>query len=111
MSTPSRPVASPLGVLHGGYWASRSASARNRYRRACPRFTHREELAERAQRDAVALAGLVREEDPVVVFGALSYYSHEQLAVLAVALAAMVPPDRSPADLLAWLDDPASEVA
>jgi hypothetical protein len=109
MSTPSRPVASPLQVLANDHIAS--ATARNKFRLACPRRAHREELAERALVDAVALVGLVRDEDPRVVHGALAYYTHEQLAVLCVALAAMVPPDRSTADLLAWLDTPATEVA
>lgn len=110
MSTPSRPIASPLQVLAEDHWAQ--VASRNKYRRACPRRTHRAELADRATVDAVALAGIVRDEDPNVVFGALTYYTHEQLAVLCVALAAMVPPDRSAADLLAWLDTPlTSEVA
>lgn len=91
--------------------APNAAAARNRCRLACPTYTSADQLAEHAKADAVALAVLVRDEDPRVVFGALAHYTHEQLAVLAVALAAMVPPDRSTADLLAWLENPATEVA
>lgn len=98
------PVMTPLQVLVGRSWASNAASARTQYRLACPRYTHPGVLAEVAAQDAVTLAVVVRDEDPQVVFGALAQYSHEQLSVLCVALAAMVPTDRSAADLLGWLE-------
>lgn len=97
-------VMTQLQVLVGRSWASNAASARVKYRLTCPRYTHPNLLAEVATQDAVTLTSLVRDEDPEVVFGALQYYTHQQLSVLCVALAAMVPTDRSPADLLGWLD-------
>lgn len=106
---PHRPRETPIQALAGEHWSSTAASARSKFRRACPRLDNREELAEHAYRDAVSLTHLVREEDPMVVFGALSFYTHAQLSVLVVALAAMVPTDRSASDLLGWLNT--SEVA
>lgn len=94
----------PLQVLIGRTWQSTAATARTLYRASCPHFTDRDVLAVGAEQDAVALATIVRDEDPQVVFGALAQYDHKQLSVLCVALAAMVPTDRSAADLLGWLD-------
>lgn len=96
-------VRTPVQVLNqGGDWYA--PTARTKYRLACPRYRRPELLAEVALDDATALPLLVREEDPAVVFGALQYYDHRQLSVLCVALAAMVPPDQSAADLLGWLN-------
>jgi hypothetical protein len=106
-----RPTPTVLQTLTGEHRSANAAAARRRCVLACPQYTDRDRLAEYATGDAIALAGLVRDEDPRVVFGALAHYTHEQLAVLAVALAAMVPTDRSPADLLAWLNPAAKEVA
>lgn len=94
----------PLQVLAGHSHGSFPIAARNRYRLVAPRFSRREEVADLAVADAVALAAAVRDEDPLVVFGALAQYDHKQLSVLCVALAAMVPTDRSAADLLSWLN-------
>lgn len=97
-------IRTPLQVLMGRTWQSTAAAARTKFRLACPRFIRRDLLADLAAQDAVTLVAIVRDEDPEVVFGALQYYTHTQLSVLAVALAAMVPTDRSVADLLGWLN-------
>jgi hypothetical protein len=97
-------MVTPLQVLAGHSHGSSPIAARNRYRLVSPRFSRREEVADLAANDAVALAAAVRDEDPLVVFGALTQYDHRQLSVLCVALAAMVPTDRSAADLLGWLE-------
>lgn len=107
--TGHKPPNTPLQALSGNYRSANAVAARKRCLLACPRFTDRDLLAEYAYRDALALADLVREEDPNVVFGALAHYTPDQLSVLAVALAAMVPTDRTPADLLGWLNN--TEVA
>ncbi|ALG06833.1 hypothetical protein [Kibdelosporangium phytohabitans] len=106
---PHKPAPSTLQTLTGAHSTANAAATRRRSILACPTYPDPAATAELARGDAVALVGLVRDEDPRVVFGALQYYTHEQLAALAVALAAMVPPDRSAADLLAWLDPLATQ--
>lgn len=103
------PIQTPLQVLVGRTWASSAAAARRKFLLACPWFARPDVLAEMAGVDAVALATIVRDEDPRVMFGALQYYTYDQLSVLCVALAAMIPTDRSPADLLGWLEPLASQ--
>jgi hypothetical protein len=82
-----------------------AATARAKYQVAAPRFTDDEKdaLTEDVLTDAMDLTMCVRDEEPAVVWGALTQYSHAQLIMLAVVLAAMVPPDRSVSDLLGWV--------
>ena len=54
--------------------------------------------------DACTLVCLVRDVDPAVTGSWLQARTREQLEALCVVLAAMVPDDRSPGDLLAWID-------
>lgn len=68
-----------------------------------PRDTHdRGDLAEFLVLVACQLAGAVR-DDPDDVARILATHA-DNLDALAVVLAAMVPDDRSAADLLAWMD-------
>ena len=53
---------------------------------------------------ATALVSIVRDEDANAVARILDGLSWEQVAAVVVVLAAMVPDDRSVADLTAWVD-------
>lgn len=55
---------------------------------------------------ATALATLVRDEGPESIARILDPLNRQQLYALVVALAALVPDDRSVRELLAWLDRP-----
>ena len=66
-----------------------------------------EALAVAAVRRAQRLACAVRDDGAWEVARQTDDLSHVELVALAVALAAMVPLDRSAADLLAWVDGPA----
>lgn len=63
-----------------------------------------ESLPTRAVDRALALIGAVREEDPTATTAILTKMRPRDLYALAVTLAAMVPVDQSPAELLAWND-------
>lgn len=79
------------------------AGARNKYRGLAPTCADPEAAAEAALNDAQGLAGLVRDEDPCVVAGALAATEPHHLQRIAIALAALVPIDQAPSELLEWL--------
>lgn len=64
----------------------------------------RGDLAEALIPQAAALAVAVREEPQEEIADRLRGLSHHELEALAVVLAAMVDPDRSLKDALAWID-------
>lgn len=74
--------------------------------RACPAVPgDRDKLADRAVSDACDLVISVRELDPREVWGTLAIWARdepERLFAAVVALAAMVPTDRTCAELLGW---------
>ena len=55
---------------------------------------------------AAQLVGSVRDYGPDVVASVLATVPEGRHDALAVVLAAMVDPDRTPGELLAWLDEP-----
>lgn len=55
---------------------------------------------------ALKFAGLVRDEGPDSLGLYLDKLDRGQLYGLTVALAAMVPEDQTPEDLLAWINNP-----
>jgi hypothetical protein len=61
------------------------------------------DLAEAMVPVAAALIGAVHDEGAVAVARVLSVVAPENLPALCVVLAAMVDPDMSPGDLLAWV--------
>lgn len=61
------------------------------------------EFAERLVPVAASLVGVVRDEDRDGVTRFLSRLTHHERDALLVILAALVPDDRSPADLLDWV--------
>lgn len=68
---------------------------------------HPDRLAEVAVRDALELAGDVRQLDPRQVAGRLELLRRrdpDRLTALVIALAAMVPVDRPVSALLGWTD-------
>lgn len=99
-----QPPPSPLGALTWRNKSSDIAATRDRFRTSSPVFPAAEvnALAQYAYQDALILADLVREEEPRVLFGALTQYSHEQLSVLVVSLAALVPVDLPVSKLTEW---------
>ena len=60
---------------------------------------------------AVDLVSKVRDTDPVEVWQKLSGLDRDRLQALTVALAALVPDDRTAAELFAWSDRLVDEVA
>src|SRR5438874_2361003 len=62
------------------------------------------DLPPKTLRAAQLLTGAVHDEGPAEVAAILRPLAPQQLRALAVTLAAMVPVDYSPAELLAWND-------
>lgn len=62
----------------------------------------RDALALNARAAAIALVSHVREDDPRRVWSHLQQLQPTQLLALAITLAAMVPDDRTPEQLLGW---------
>ena len=67
-------------------------------------MTAAERLAEQASWHAARLVGAVHDEGPDVVAALLADAPAGRLDAVCVALAAMVDPDRTPGELLAWTD-------
>lgn len=67
----------------------------------------RDVLAAEQMPDAIALVSAVR-SSPADVTDVLAGKDHQQLLALAVCLAALVPDDVPPSQLLAWLDPKAA---
>ena len=76
-----------------------------------PRATQGPRAGVTALERAQVLACLVRDESADTTGPWLDALDRDALYALAVTLAAMVPPDRSADDLLAWLDAPLAVVA
>ncbi|WP_100499384.1 hypothetical protein [Geodermatophilus chilensis] len=68
--------------------------------------TAHEQLVDQLLPIAAELVGTVRDYGPDDVAAVLARVPAGRHDALAVVLAAMVDPDRSPAELLAWLDGP-----
>lgn len=66
------------------------------------------DLAEALVPVAVRLAGSVRDDGPAEVAMILAGVPAAHLPALAVVLAAMVDPDRTPSELIGWVDQPLS---
>lgn len=84
-----------------------SFSARNRALAACPHVDRPGQRGYQAVIDATAVAGAVRDLDPREVWGTLALWGQAdplRLYALVVALAAMVPADQAPRDLLSWTE-------
>lgn len=64
------------------------------------------EFVNRARGAAVRMVSAVRTDSPVVVWEHLSTLRPDQLMGMCVVLAAMVPENRSPGELLAWVEGP-----
>jgi hypothetical protein len=60
--------------------------------------------ADRAVTDALELISLVRDLDPALVHERIGAMSRPWMEATCIALAAMVPVDQTPAELLAWCD-------
>jgi hypothetical protein len=54
---------------------------------------------------ALRLSVVLRDEDPTIVWGALTRLSSRQLKELAVIALASIPIDATPGELLAWVND------
>lgn len=67
-----------------------------------PAPDQRELLAHNAAEAALALVSHVREDDPRRVWAHLQQLQPTQLLAMTIALAAMVPDDRTPEQLLGW---------
>lgn len=70
----------------------------------------RRSLPTRSLEQAQLLAGAVRDRDPEWVERILRPIDRDGLVALSVTLAAMVPTDQSPTQLLAWNDNDAATV-
>jgi hypothetical protein len=60
----------------------------------------------RLTQQAASIAWRLRDEDPADVWRDLAGMDRTRLEQLACVLAAMVDVDRTPAELLAWIDEP-----
>lgn len=90
-------------------WLDDRAEERARAIAACPHVDSPVDVASNAVVDALYLMEAVRDLDPREVWGRLAIWaagSPVRLVAATVALAAMVPADRSVSELLAWTEGP-----
>lgn len=69
-----------------------------------PEPAARETLTHNALTAALTLVSRVRDDDPARVWSELQNLHPTQLLAMCIALAAMVPDDEAPRQLLAWTD-------